>query len=160
MSSPSSQKVLGDFVAKFPTTRVYAYDLFNDENRRRAWQRCYGTSEIPVIAWEKAEVILALESDFLGTEGSTIEQIRKFAGARDIMKSSAFNRLYCVEGAMSLTGANAGSSDPPPARLPGTIRGRPDQRDRDGERRGEDRCAHRSFCARRDAEIVCGKAWA
>jgi molybdopterin-containing oxidoreductase family iron-sulfur binding subunit len=107
ISSPSAQKVLDDFVAKFPTTKVYVYDLVNDENRRRAWQRCYGTPEIPVIAWEKAEVILALESDFLGTEGSTIEQIRTFAGARDIMKSSAFNRLYCVEGAMSLTGANA-----------------------------------------------------
>ena len=107
IASPSAQKVLADFVGKFPTTRVYAYDLFDDENRRRAWQRCYGQSEIPVIVWEKAEVILALESDFLGTEGSTIEQIRKFAGARDIMKSNGFNRLYCVEGAMSLTGANA-----------------------------------------------------
>jgi len=107
MVSPTAQKVLDDFVAKFPTTRVYVHDFFHDENRRRAWQRCYGTSAVPVVAWEKAEVILALESDFLGTEGNTIEQIRKFAGARDIMRNGAFNRLYCVEGTMSLTGANA-----------------------------------------------------
>ena len=105
--SPTTAKVLSDFRAKYPTTRLYVYDLFNDANRRRAWQLSYGSTEIPSIKWEKAKVVLALESDFLGTEGMTIEQIRRFTNGRDIMKSKDFNRLYCVEGAMSLTGANA-----------------------------------------------------
>jgi MoCo/4Fe-4S cofactor protein with predicted Tat translocation signal len=107
LHSPTSAKVLSDFRAKYPTSKFYVYDFFNDANRRRAWQLSYGTSEIPSIQWEKAKVVLALESDFLGTEGMTIEQIRRFTNGRDIMKSSDFNRLYCVEGAMSLTGANA-----------------------------------------------------
>jgi MoCo/4Fe-4S cofactor protein with predicted Tat translocation signal len=105
--SPSSQKVLEQFAATYPTTKLYMYDLFHDTPRHRAWQRCYGSDAVPAIAWDKAKVILALESDVLGTEGFTVEQIRKFASARDIMRTSDFNRLYCVEGTFSLTGANA-----------------------------------------------------
>jgi molybdopterin-containing oxidoreductase family iron-sulfur binding subunit len=105
--SPSTRKLFAEFTAKYPTTKQYSYDFFNDENRRRAWQSCYGNSELPVIAWERANVVLALESDFLGAEGDSIEAIRRFTDGRDVMKSTRFNRLYCVEGAMSLTGANA-----------------------------------------------------
>jgi MoCo/4Fe-4S cofactor protein with predicted Tat translocation signal len=105
--SPSTAKVLDDFKARYPTTRFYSYDLFNDANRRRAWEACYGTAELPTLEWGKAKVILSLESDFLGTERMTIEQIREFTDGRDIMKSKDFNRLYAVEGTLSLTGANA-----------------------------------------------------
>jgi MoCo/4Fe-4S cofactor protein with predicted Tat translocation signal len=105
--SPTTNKVLDEFILKYPTTKIYTYDLFNDDNKKRAWEKCYGSSDIPVIAWDKAKIILTLEADILGTEGMTIEQTRKFAGGRDIMKSKEFNRLYSVEGTMTLTGANA-----------------------------------------------------
>jgi molybdopterin-containing oxidoreductase family iron-sulfur binding subunit len=107
ITSPTTKSVLADFKAKYPTAKVYSHSLFNDEARRRAWEKSYGTSAVPAIDWKKAKIILALESDFLGTDGSVLEQIREFANGRDIMKSNAFNRLYCVEGSMSLTGANA-----------------------------------------------------
>jgi len=107
VQSPTAAKLFEDFKRKYPTTRVYVYDLFNDASRRRAWQACYGSEEMPAIAWDRAKIVLALESDFLGTEGMTVEQIRKFTDGRDIMKSKDFNRLYAVEGSMSLTGANA-----------------------------------------------------
>jgi Fe-S-cluster-containing dehydrogenase component/anaerobic selenocysteine-containing dehydrogenase len=107
ITSPTTKKILDDFKAKYRTTTVYSYSLFNDETRKRAWQDCTGSVDIPVIQWEKAKVILALESDFLGTDGMTMEQIRTFTDGRDVMKSTEFNRLYCIEGSMSLTGANA-----------------------------------------------------
>jgi MoCo/4Fe-4S cofactor protein with predicted Tat translocation signal len=105
--SPTTQSIFNDFASKYPNVRFYSYDFFHDDNRKRAWQKSYGTPAVPAIAWEKAKVIVALESDFLGTEGFTVEQIRKFAAGRDVMQSSEFNRLYSVEGAVSLTGANA-----------------------------------------------------
>ncbi|MGD1043740.1 MAG: Fe-S-cluster-containing hydrogenase [Bacteroidota bacterium] len=106
INSPTAKKLLDEFKAKYPTTKIYSYSLFNNETRRKAWQKCYGSKDLPVVEWEKAKIILALESDFLGTDGMTIEQIRKFTDARDVMKSKNFNRVYCVEGAMSLTGAH------------------------------------------------------
>ena len=105
--SPTLAQLLADFRTKYPTSRLYVYDLFHDAQRRKAWDQCYGTPEVAFIAWEKAKTILALESDFLGTEGSTLEQIRGYTDGRDVMKTGSFNRLYAVEGAMSLTGANA-----------------------------------------------------
>ena len=107
INSPTTKKLLDEFKAKYPTTKVYSYSLFNDETREKAWQKCYGSKEVPVVEWEKAKIILALESDFLGTDGMVVEQIRKFTDARDVMKSKKFNRFYCIEGIMSLTGANA-----------------------------------------------------
>jgi len=61
----------------------------------------------PAILWDRADLILALESDFLGTEGWSIEQVRQFASRRDVVTGAAFNRVYCVEGGVSLTGSNA-----------------------------------------------------
>ena len=107
INSPTIKKVLNEFRAKYPTTKLYSYSLFNNETRRKAWQKCYGSTDLPVIEWEKAKIILTLESDFLGTDGMVLEQVRKFTDARDIIKSKNFNRLYCIEGGMSLTGANA-----------------------------------------------------
>jgi len=62
---------------------------------------------MPVVEWEKAKIIVALESDFLGTEGNVIEQTRAFTSNRDVAKGSEFNRLYAIEGGVSLTGLNA-----------------------------------------------------
>ena len=105
--SPTARAVIEDFQRKFPTARVYSYELFHEGPRDRAWTRCYGEGPRPTILWDKADVILALESDFLGTEGWTIEQVRHFASRRDVMGQAGFNRLYCVEGGVSLTGSNA-----------------------------------------------------
>ena len=105
--SPTTRSVLQEFGAKFPSSRVYVYDFLHDGPRHSAWKRCYGPVGIPGVMWDRAEVILALESDFLGTEGDTVESIRRFAGGRDVVAGNGCNRLYAVEGAMSLTGANA-----------------------------------------------------
>jgi MoCo/4Fe-4S cofactor protein with predicted Tat translocation signal len=106
-ASPTAANLLKEFAARYRTAKVYTYDLFNDAARRRAWMRSYGTDELPVVDWAAANILVALESDFLGTEGLTLEQIREFTNRRDVMKSAAFNRLYSIEGTMSLTGANA-----------------------------------------------------
>jgi len=107
INSPTSKKILDDFTIKYPSTKIYSYDLFNENNRNRAWKKCYGSPAIPSIEWDKAKIIVTLEADVLGTDGLTIEQTRMFAEGRNIMKSDDFNRLYCIEGMMSLTGANA-----------------------------------------------------
>jgi len=105
--SPSQKKLFDDFKLKYPTTKVYSYELFNDKNRQSAWKRCYGESSFPVISWGDANVILSLESDFLGNEGNFVEQIRLFAGKRNVDDAKNFNRLYVAEGGMSLTGMNS-----------------------------------------------------
>ena len=106
--SPSQKQLFDDFKSAYPTAKIYSYELFNEFSRSSAWNKSYPSSKtFPVIKWDQAKVILALESDFLGTEGNVIEQLRLFTQNRDAVNGNEFNRLYAIEGAATLTGLNA-----------------------------------------------------
>ena len=105
--SPTTKKVLDDFATKYPGTKIYSYELFNEEIKNSAWKKCYGSDFYPLIKWNEAKIIVALESDFLGTDGNKVENSRLYAEGRNVHDAKNFNRLYVVEGNMSLTGTNA-----------------------------------------------------
>lgn len=107
LTSPSSAKLLNDFKAKYPTTKLYSYAQFNDRNINDAWMECYGGQAFPGVDLEKADVILSIDSDFLGTDGDAIENTRAYSNRRDVDNLDNFNKVYAVEGGFSLTGANA-----------------------------------------------------
>ncbi len=105
--SPTTKTVLGDFLRKYPAAKIYSYELVNDEVRKSAWKKMYGTDQYPLIQWDNAKIILSLESDFLGTDGNVIENSRMFAKGRDVNNPDKFNRFYMFESSISLTGSNA-----------------------------------------------------
>ncbi len=78
VTSPSAKKLLNEFALKYPTVKIYSYELFNDLNRASAWKKSTGGEVFPVIQWDKAKVILVLESDILGYEGNMPERTRMF----------------------------------------------------------------------------------
>ncbi len=105
--SPTANKVFEEFQTKYTNTKIISYDLFNDNQRRNAWFKCYGTYEYPSIKWNDAEVVLSLDSDFLGNEGNFIENTIKFTSKREVIKEVNFNRLYAAESRMTITGMMA-----------------------------------------------------
>ncbi|MBK8946797.1 MAG: Fe-S-cluster-containing hydrogenase [Ignavibacteriae bacterium] len=107
LTSSTSKKVLDEFKLKYPTSKIYYTQLSNNSNRINSWKQSFNQNIIPSIKWDKAKVIVALESDFLGKEGNTVENRLKFTEGKDIVKNNDINKLYAVEGAMSLTGMNA-----------------------------------------------------
>ncbi len=104
--SPTTKKVLDDFVKKYPSAKVYSYEPINNETRNSAWIKCYGSGEFPSIKWNEAKVILSLDSDFLGYSENKVETARLFSEGKDLVNKK-FNRLYAVEGNLSVTGMNA-----------------------------------------------------
>lgn len=104
--SPSTKKVLDDFVVKYPTAKIYSYELFDNSVRNSAWKKCYSSGDFPAIKWNEAKVILSLDADFLGESNNKIENARLFSEGRDVINKK-FNRLYVVEGNMTITGMNA-----------------------------------------------------
>jgi len=104
--SPTTKKVLEDLKEKYPSAIVYSYELFNKTIKDTAWKKCYGKGEFPAIKWNEADVILSLDGDFLGESDNKVENVRLFAENRDV-NNKRFNRLYSVEGNLSLTGTNA-----------------------------------------------------
>ncbi len=105
--SPTTKKIIDEFIKKYPTTKVYSYSLINDKNRRDAWFEFYGSYDLPTIKLNEAEIILSLDSDFLGVEGNFIENMRLFAEKREVVKKVDLNRLYVAEGRLSATGMMA-----------------------------------------------------
>lgn len=105
--SPAFRKILSDFSAKYPTTKIYSYQQFDESNRLNAWEKSYGTREIPAIQWDKAKVVVTLEGDFLGVEGNSVENTVKFSKTRDVENIENYSRLYAVEANLSMTGMNA-----------------------------------------------------
>lgn len=105
--SPSTKKVLQDFQKKFPTTKIYSYELNNEEIRNSAWKKAHGSDTFPLLKWDEAKIVVALEADFLGIGEDKVEKTRLFAKGKDIDNLDNFNRLYVIEGNMSLTGSNA-----------------------------------------------------
>jgi MoCo/4Fe-4S cofactor protein with predicted Tat translocation signal len=107
LNSPTAMKVLRDLAAKYKTVKVYSYELFTDANRDAAWRKSYGNGRFPLISWDKAKLIVTLESDFLGNEGNTIEQTRLYVATRNNKDLNNFSRLVVFESGMTVTGMNA-----------------------------------------------------
>lgn len=104
--SPTTKKVLDDFVKKYQTAKIYSYEQFDNSVRNSAWRKCYGSGEFPAIKWNEAEVVLSLDGDFLGESYNRIENARLFSERRDVVNKK-FNRLYVVEGNLTVTGMTA-----------------------------------------------------
>jgi molybdopterin-containing oxidoreductase family iron-sulfur binding subunit len=104
--SPTTKKVLDEFITKYPSAKIYSYEQFDDSIRNSAWKKCYNSGEFPAIKWNEANIILSLDGDFLGESKNKIENTRLFAEGRDVVNKK-FNRLYVVEGNLSITGMNA-----------------------------------------------------
>ncbi len=106
-NSPTTKRLFEEFKLKYPTAKIYSYDVFHNEIKNSAWKKCYGGDVFPLIKWNEANIILSLEGDFLGVEGNVVEQMRLFSDRKNVSDVKSFNRLYVAEGNMSLTGMNA-----------------------------------------------------
>ncbi|MGE5363690.1 MAG: 4Fe-4S dicluster domain-containing protein [Bacteroidota bacterium] len=105
--SPSELGVMEEFKNKYPTARFYYYDFYEEGGRLAAWQNTYGRNVVPAIQFADADVIVALESDFLGSDSQHVMNTISYAGSRDVVKRKSSSRLYAVEGGLSMTGMSA-----------------------------------------------------
>ncbi len=80
--------------------------MANDGNRKIAWNKSYSQNVLPSIKWDEAKVIVALESDFLGKEGNTVENRMLYAEGRNVAETKELSKVYSVEAGMTLTGMN------------------------------------------------------
>lgn len=104
--SPTMLKVIEDFKTKYPTTKLYSYELFNDSVKNSAWRKTHGSGNYPLLKWDEAKIILSLESDFLGTEENKVENSRMYSQNRDV-DNKKFTRLYCADSSLTITGINS-----------------------------------------------------
>ncbi|WP_051670852.1 4Fe-4S dicluster domain-containing protein [Bryobacter aggregatus] len=93
---------------KFPKALWLYWEPINNDNAVLGTQLATGALGEPNYSLDKAEVILSLDNDFLGTDATSTLPTKQFSKKRRVEKAGdEMNRLYVVEGHYSLTGAMA-----------------------------------------------------
>ena len=104
--SPTTKKVIGDFIAKYPTTKLVTYDANSVSGLVQA-----NGGILPSFDFSKAKTIVSIGADFLGTWISPTEFAGQWAKTRRVNSAEGGNkemsRHYQFETIMSNTGANA-----------------------------------------------------
>jgi len=106
--SPSMSRLKGEFTKLFPDASWTSYSPINMENVFKGVAFATGAPYRPNYQFDKAKIILSIDSDFLLTEPDELVNTKGFATGRKIESTNdSINRLYVVETSYSTTGAMA-----------------------------------------------------
>jgi MoCo/4Fe-4S cofactor protein with predicted Tat translocation signal len=107
-NSPTRERLRAELEKNFPGMRWCVYEPLQNQEQGLATQSAFGAGARLVPKLDRADVILALDSDFLDCGQGDLESARAFTSRRRV-KSPAdnMNRLYVVENRFTLTGAMA-----------------------------------------------------
>lgn len=107
-TSPTFLRLRDALLAKLPKAQVHFWEAAHDGNAREGARIAFGQLVNVVPSYDQAKVILALDSDFLGTETGTTRASHAFAKGRKLTSAKDdMSRLYVVEPAFTTTGMNA-----------------------------------------------------
>jgi MoCo/4Fe-4S cofactor protein with predicted Tat translocation signal len=106
--SPTFQNLLSTFQDQYPKAKIYRGDETYPAFAEAGLALLGANQVLPSYNFEKADVILSLDCDFLGIEGDTLKYSREYSNRRRIKsQSESMNRLYVVEPGFTSTGASA-----------------------------------------------------
>lgn len=106
--SPSTVQLIQDFIIKYPSTSWIKYDQISSSGILEANKICFDAQVIPSYQFDKADVIVGINADFLGTWLSPIEYTTQYSSNRKLGKEQSVMSLhYQFETGLSLTGSNA-----------------------------------------------------
>ncbi|WP_296144365.1 TAT-variant-translocated molybdopterin oxidoreductase [uncultured Flavobacterium sp.] len=105
MASPSTDKLIAEFIAKNPAAKHIVYDAVSESNALDAFQMAYGERALADYDFSKANVIVSVGADFLGDwQGGGFDG--GYAKGR-VPKNGVMSKHIQLESNMSLSGANA-----------------------------------------------------
>jgi len=109
VTSPTLAAQIAAMLKQFPNAKWHQYEPVNRDNVKAGAQMAFGQVVDTIYHFDKADVILALDADFLSPTGLPGFQryARDFTSRRKMKPGVAMNRLYVVESTPSLTGAKA-----------------------------------------------------
>ena len=106
--SPTRERLRALVTAKLPAARWCIYEPLGSDGAALADATGFGAGVRTRPLLDKADVVLALDCDFLGSAEGTIEGIRGFTARRRVdAPGEKMNRLYAVENRYTITGGMA-----------------------------------------------------
>jgi molybdopterin-containing oxidoreductase family iron-sulfur binding subunit len=104
VTSPTLAAQIARLRERFPEMRWHSYLPVEQENATEGARVAFGSPVYPIADLSRARTIVALDCDFLSDGPAAVRYARQFAEAR--RPSAARTRLYALESAPGLTGAN------------------------------------------------------
>ncbi len=106
--SPTLQRMLAEWRSAYAQSSVYLHDLTAPVNRDAGTKLVGLAGVAPRFDLGKADIVVSLDCDFLGTEGETVRLTKEFSRRRRVdSPRDTMNRLYAVEAGLTLTGMAA-----------------------------------------------------
>lgn len=106
--SPTTKDVINQFIAKYPNAKHVVYDPVSYSGMLLANEASYGKRALPSYHFDKAQTIVSLGADFLGTWLSPIEFSKQYGIGRKISANNArMSKHYQVEPNHTISGASA-----------------------------------------------------
>ncbi|KAB1156786.1 TAT-variant-translocated molybdopterin oxidoreductase [Flavobacterium luteum] len=105
LASPSTEKLVAEFIAKNPTAKHVIYDAVSSSEALDAFETAYGERALVDYDFSKASLIVSVGADFLGDwQGGSYDS--GYAKGR-IPQNGKMSRHFQLESNMTLTGAAA-----------------------------------------------------
>ncbi len=107
-ASPALASLRDEIARAYPDARWFVYEPVNRDAALEGARIAFGRPLRTQLSLEQADVVVALDCDFLQTEPNSVRNARDFASRRRVAaESDTMNRLYAVESVFSVTGAMA-----------------------------------------------------
>jgi molybdopterin-containing oxidoreductase family iron-sulfur binding subunit len=108
ITSPTLGTQLEALLKKFPDAKWHQYQPVNQDNAHEGARMAFGEVVEARHYFDRARVILSLDSDFLFSHPEGLRYTRQFANGRRVTREqSEMNRLYQVESSPTITGSMA-----------------------------------------------------
>jgi MoCo/4Fe-4S cofactor protein with predicted Tat translocation signal len=107
ITSPSMAEVMASILGTLPQAKWHQYDPVSGDGARAA-ALAAGANSDAIYHFDKADVVVSLDADFLNCGPGTVRYQKDFAAHRRVTDDrKEMNRLYAIESTPSLTGAKA-----------------------------------------------------
>ncbi len=112
ITSPTLASQLQAFLEKYPAAKWHQYEPAGRDSARMGAKLAFGEFVDTLYHFDKADVVLALDADFLSSGPTSVRYAKDFMKRRRVADKEEggnveMNRLYVVEAALSNTGVIA-----------------------------------------------------
>jgi len=108
--SPTTKRLIADFTERFPSTELVTYDPISLSGNAEAHAKMFGKPFVPSYAFDKADVVVGIDADFLGSWYGGVEHSVDYAQKRKVKADVDVPEMsmhFQFESMLTITGASA-----------------------------------------------------